>query len=188
MSGPLPPQDDEIEPTELKKPKARSHKKRKIDTDLAAKNKLLKGIILSSTKPSYSLQRGRGTSNTEFESLRWLNRNRLSCIMRKLMRRRNWDEVSGVLSVILNGTCTDKSVNRNRIKYLVSWWFHIFVLFYCCDFQLFVLIFFVRRLKFLLFVIICSIEACRKYLKDLASFYMIDILNLRDYKKLNLVI
>lgn len=105
---------EEVEPISSVKPKSR--KSREIDS----KKKALKGIQLSISKPSYNLQRGRETLSTDLKSLRWLHRNRLCGFLRKLMRRHNWDEVSGVLSVLLRSTCKDRSPARNRTKYLAA--------------------------------------------------------------------
>lgn len=109
----------EAEPLSFVKPKSRTPRKSKKAREIDSKKRELKGIELSITKPSYNLQRGVGTLSTDLKSLRWLHRNRLCGFLQKLMRRHNWDEVSGVLSVLLRGTCRDRSPSRNRAKYLV---------------------------------------------------------------------
>uniref|UniRef100_A0A5B7BG06 Uncharacterized protein n=1 Tax=Davidia involucrata TaxID=16924 RepID=A0A5B7BG06_DAVIN len=73
----------------------------------------LKRILLTVTKPSYTLAAG-------FDSLRVENRSRLRRLLRKLVRRRNWEEASGVLSVLLTGTGKDRSPAKNRTKYWVT--------------------------------------------------------------------
>lgn len=78
------------------------------------KKKNIKGIILSITKPSYCLKRGIGR---DLKSLRWEHRNRLRYLLRQLVRRQNWDEVSGVLSVLLKGTHRENGLVSNRSKY-----------------------------------------------------------------------
>ena len=74
--------------------------------------KLAKRVVLSLTKPSYSLGLGSKTLRAE-------NRARLSYLLGKLMKQHNWTEASGVLSVLLKGTCKDKSLPNNRFKYSV---------------------------------------------------------------------
>ncbi|KAK3036303.1 hypothetical protein RJ639_031275, partial [Escallonia herrerae] len=78
----------------------------------------LNSIILSVTKPSYTLRRGVGIPRPDIAALRWENRNRLRESLRKLLRRHNWDEASGLLGVLLKGTCKDTSNSNNRMKYL----------------------------------------------------------------------
>ncbi|KAF8025848.1 hypothetical protein BT93_F2627 [Corymbia citriodora subsp. variegata] len=79
---------------------------------LAGDRRLLKRIMLSLTKPSSALGLGEG-------SLRSENRRRLSRLLRKLVRRHSWAEASGVLSVLLKGTCKEKCPEHNRLKYSV---------------------------------------------------------------------
>ncbi|XP_056167484.1 uncharacterized protein LOC130138189 [Syzygium oleosum] len=79
---------------------------------LAGDGRLLKRIMLSLTKPLYVLGLGRG-------SLRSENRRRLYRLLRKLVRRQNWAEASGVLSVLLKGTRKDRCPEHNRLKYTV---------------------------------------------------------------------
>ncbi|KAF4369999.1 hypothetical protein G4B88_016160 [Cannabis sativa] len=71
---------------------------------------LSKGAILSLTKPSYVLGLGSKT-------LRKDNRSRLSYLFTKLMSYHQWSEATGVLSVLLKGTCKDRSMPNNRLKY-----------------------------------------------------------------------
>ncbi|XP_015574198.1 uncharacterized protein LOC8277924 [Ricinus communis] len=75
--------------------------------------KIYKRIILSLAKPSYLL--GLGSDN-----LRPENRARLRHLLRKLVRQHCWTEASGVLSVLLKGTCKENHPTMNRFKYLVS--------------------------------------------------------------------
>lgn len=111
---------EQVEPISSVKPKSKTPRKSKKAREIDSKKRALKGIELSITKPSYNLQRGFGALSTDLKSLRWLHRNRLSGFLRKLMRRHNWDEVSGVLSVLLRSTPKDRSPSRNRIKYLAA--------------------------------------------------------------------
>ncbi|WCJ32261.1 hypothetical protein M5689_013699 [Euphorbia peplus] len=69
--------------------------------------------VLSVTEPSYLLGLGSGR-------LRPQNRVRLCSLLHKLMRQHNWVEASGVLSILLKGTCKDKCPMMNRFKYSVS--------------------------------------------------------------------
>ncbi|KAK2968393.1 hypothetical protein RJ640_004399 [Escallonia rubra] len=100
---------------------ARTKIRRKVDdgTHLSLKKKL-NSIILLVTKPSYTLRRGVGIPRPDIGALRWANRNRLRESLRKLLRRHNWDEASGLLSVLLKGTCKDTSNSNNRTKYLAT--------------------------------------------------------------------
>lgn len=75
-------------------------------------SRLAKGILLSLTKPSHTLKTGS-------ESVRTKNRARLRRLLSRLVRRHNWEEASGVLSVLLQGTGSEKSPSRNRTKYWV---------------------------------------------------------------------
>ncbi|XP_056167497.1 uncharacterized protein LOC115663958 [Syzygium oleosum] len=78
----------------------------------AGDGRLLKRIMLSLTKPSYVLGLGGG-------SLRSENRRRLYRLLRRLARRHDWAEASGVLSVLLKGTRKDRCPEHNRLKYSV---------------------------------------------------------------------
>ncbi|GMH00700.1 hypothetical protein Nepgr_002539 [Nepenthes gracilis] len=75
--------------------------------------RLSKRIVLSLTKPSYTLGLG-------FKNVRRENRARLSCLLRKLVRQHNWEEASAVLSTLLKGTCKERSPQNNRMKYWVA--------------------------------------------------------------------
>lgn len=68
------------------------------------------GILRSVKKPLYTLTRGG-------EKVRAVNRDRLRRLLNRLLRRRNWKEASGVLSVLLKATTKDKSPVTNRVKY-----------------------------------------------------------------------
>ncbi|PON52793.1 TAF RNA polymerase I subunit A [Parasponia andersonii] len=106
------------EPHNLNNKKKKKKKKRKSVTmaaQLAAaadngKSRLARRVVLSLTKPSYCLGLGSKTLRSE-------NRARLSYLLGKLTRQHNWTEASGVLSVLLKGTCKDKSLANNRFKY-----------------------------------------------------------------------
>lgn len=91
------------------------------DVTDAISERLMKRIVLSLTKPSYILGLGSKTVRAE-------NRIRLSHLLRRLMRQHNWTDASGVLSVLLKGTCKDKSPMSNRFKYSV--FFNFFSLLY----------------------------------------------------------
>ncbi|XP_062093582.1 uncharacterized protein LOC133799581 isoform X2 [Humulus lupulus] len=71
---------------------------------------LSKRAILSLTKPSYALGLGSKTFRRE-------NRDRLSYLFSKLMTHHQWTQATGVLSLLLKGTCKDKSLPNNRFKY-----------------------------------------------------------------------
>lgn len=71
-----------------------------------------KRTILALTKPSYLLGLG-------FNHVRPENRVRLCHFLQKLVRQHNWMEASGVLSLLLKGTCKDNDPTMNRFKYLV---------------------------------------------------------------------
>ncbi|KAJ0700863.1 putative TATA box-binding protein-associated factor RNA polymerase I subunit A [Helianthus annuus] len=109
---------DEKEHTdEPKKTKTKKRKQTKTEDDVVVASSMkmkIKGIILSVTKPSYTLKRGLGR---ELRSLRSEHRNRLRYLLRQLVRRQNWDEACGVLSLLLKGTYKESGLVNNRIKY-----------------------------------------------------------------------
>ncbi|XP_065873937.1 uncharacterized protein [Euphorbia lathyris] len=72
-----------------------------------------KRVISSVTRPSYLLALGS-------DKMRPKNRVRLCHLLKKLMRQHNRAEASGVLSILLKGTCKDKGSRMNRFKYSVS--------------------------------------------------------------------
>jgi hypothetical protein len=87
-----------------------------VDNGHTTPAKLINRIILSLTKPSSVLGLGPKTGS---KNVRWENRVRLCHLLRKLLRRQNWIELGGVLSMFLKGTCKDRSLTRNRLKYSV---------------------------------------------------------------------
>lgn len=107
------------EPKTIKTPKKK--KQTKIEDDdvivSSSKKRNIKGIILSVTKPSYTLKLGIGGDLGA--SLRCEHRNRLRYLLRQLIRRQNWDESCGVLSMLLKGTNKETGLSTNRIKYWV---------------------------------------------------------------------
>lgn len=98
--------------------KLKSTKKSKKQTDdvtatSSKRQKNIKGVILSITKPSYTLKGQIG------RSLRSEHRDRLRYLFRQLVRTQNWDELSGVLSVLLKATRRDGGLLSNKRKYSV---------------------------------------------------------------------
>ncbi|KAL3835680.1 hypothetical protein ACJIZ3_010416 [Penstemon smallii] len=85
----------------------------------AKERKIKKGAFIANNNPSYCLKQGFGSSlqSEGGESLRSEHRKRLWRLLNKLMKRQNWAEASGVLSVLLQATVNDKSASRNRVKY-----------------------------------------------------------------------
>ncbi|KAF5727956.1 hypothetical protein HS088_TW21G00096 [Tripterygium wilfordii] len=75
--------------------------------------KMYKRTVRSLTKPSYLL--GVGSTN-----LRWETRGRLHRLLCKLVGQHNWEEASGVLSMLLKGTSKEKCPTMNRFKYTMS--------------------------------------------------------------------
>ncbi|KAI3803505.1 hypothetical protein L1987_31657 [Smallanthus sonchifolius] len=109
--------DEEEHLDELKKSKTKKRKRSKIDDGVivtSSKKRNIKGIMLSVTKPSYTLKQGIGR---DLRSLRWEHRNRLRYLLRQLVRRQNWDEACGVLSLLLKGTHKENGLLSNRTKY-----------------------------------------------------------------------
>ncbi|XP_023771320.1 uncharacterized protein LOC111919979 isoform X1 [Lactuca sativa] len=109
--------DEDEDINKLKKRKATKANRSKIDDAVVVASsgkRNIKRIILSVTKPSYTLKRGSGR---DMRSLRWEHRNKLRYLLRQLIRRQNWDEASGVLSVLLKGTHRENSLSTNRTKY-----------------------------------------------------------------------
>lgn len=90
---------------------------------LSPENRKIKRALLAINKPSYCLKRGTGSLHCGGESLRHQHRERLFRLLSKLIRRHNWVEASGVLSLLLQGTVRDNSPSRNRTKYSVSVFF-----------------------------------------------------------------
>ncbi|PSR95708.1 Xaa-Pro dipeptidyl-peptidase [Actinidia chinensis var. chinensis] len=101
------------EAKEVKKNHTKSNKKDIHDCNGRPGSRLIKRILLSLTKPSYTLVTGS-------ENVRVKNRARLRRILSRLVRRHNWEEASGVLSVLLKGTGNEKSPSKNRTKYWVA--------------------------------------------------------------------
>ncbi|XP_065878406.1 uncharacterized protein [Euphorbia lathyris] len=94
----------------------KSKKRTRISPDechITQQEKAYKRIISSVSRPSYLLQLGS-------DKMRPKNRVRLCHLLKKLMRQHNRVEASGVLSILLKGTCKDKGSRMNRFKYSVS--------------------------------------------------------------------
>ena len=81
-----------------------------IDVDVSSRH--FKRIVLSVWKPSYIRKQCPG-------KLRYKVRCRLQYILSKLVDQHNWKEASGVLAMLLKGTCKDMSPINNRMKYWV---------------------------------------------------------------------
>ncbi|KAK9988882.1 hypothetical protein SO802_029121 [Lithocarpus litseifolius] len=99
-----------------------STRKRKLNQKLdnnghVMPEKLVKRIKLFLTKPSTLLVLAPKIGS---KVVRWENRVRLSHLLRKLVKRRNWVEVGGVLSMLLKASCKDRYPLNNRFKYSVS--------------------------------------------------------------------
>ncbi|XP_010519247.1 PREDICTED: uncharacterized protein LOC104798752 isoform X2 [Tarenaya hassleriana] len=72
-----------------------------------------KRAVRSLAKPSYLLGLGPNSKSVQCEY-----RERLTTILRDLLRQQNWREASGVLSVLMQGTMGDRSPELNRLKYI----------------------------------------------------------------------
>ena len=101
-----------------KKPSTRKRKlNQKLDNNgNVMPEKLVKRIKLSLTKPSTLLVLAPKIGS---KVVRWENRVRLSHLLRKLVKRRNWVEVGGVLSMLLKVSCKDRYPLNNCFKYSV---------------------------------------------------------------------
>ncbi|XP_058211119.1 uncharacterized protein LOC131323376 [Rhododendron vialii] len=98
----------------VEKNEKKSRKKARDSQDSGRQqSRLVKGILVSLRKPSHTLKTGS-------ENVRTKNRARLRRLLSRLVRRHNWDEASGVLSVLLRGTGNERSPSRNRTKYWVA--------------------------------------------------------------------
>ena len=111
--------------------KKSSTRKRKLNQKLdnngnVMPEKLVKRIKLSLTKPSTLLVLAPKIGS---KVVRWENRVRLSHLLRKLVKRRNWVEVGGVLSMLLKASCKDRYPLNNRFKYSVRFLCFPFVFF-----------------------------------------------------------
>ncbi|VVB00352.1 unnamed protein product [Arabis nemorensis] len=89
------------------KPMRRRH--REISSDLVLE-KQYKRTLLCVAKPSYLLSIGSTSHRIEYI-------NELPKILRELLRQRNWNDASRVLSVLMQGTMRDCSPMMNRLKY-----------------------------------------------------------------------
>ncbi|CAK9182956.1 unnamed protein product [Ilex paraguariensis] len=107
---------EEVE-NEGKKNKTRTLERAHDYVKQISNERVINGIIRSVTKPSYALKQGIGSLRADYGSLRSVNRRRLQYLLRRLVRQHNWKEASGVLSVLLKGTVSEKSVSKNRTKY-----------------------------------------------------------------------
>ncbi|OVA11085.1 D-tyrosyl-tRNA(Tyr) deacylase [Macleaya cordata] len=89
--------------------KIKIEKSEVIDDDHNIENeKPAKRTRCASTRPSRNIR----SSNVRMEHRRRLNR-----LLSKLIRQHNWKEASGVASVLLKGTCKERSPAKNRNKY-----------------------------------------------------------------------
>ncbi|KAF3944248.1 hypothetical protein CMV_029263 [Castanea mollissima] len=112
--------EEEVEvELQYKKPSTRKRKlNQKLDNNgNVMPEKLFKRIKLFLTKPSTLLVLAPKIGS---KVVRWENRVRLSHLLRKLVKRRNWVEVGGVLSMLLKASCKDRYPLNNRFKYSVS--------------------------------------------------------------------
>lgn len=89
----------------------RKRRRREISSDLVLE-KQYKRTLLCVAKPSYLLSIGSTSHRIEYY-------NELPKILRELLRRRNWNDASRVLSVLMQGTMRDFSPMMNRLKYEV---------------------------------------------------------------------
>ncbi|KAG5551301.1 hypothetical protein RHGRI_009648 [Rhododendron griersonianum] len=105
-------EEEAIQGAEKNEKKSRK-KARDSQDSIRQQSRLVKGILVSLTKPSHTLKTGS-------ENVRTKNRARLRRLLSRLVRRHNWDEASGVLSVLLRGTGNERSPSRNRTKYWVA--------------------------------------------------------------------
>ncbi|XP_057963676.1 uncharacterized protein LOC131154876 isoform X2 [Malania oleifera] len=83
------------------------------DNDALGQRGNVKRVVLSLIKPSYTLGLG-------LKKVRPENRGRLCYLLSRLVGQHNWTEASGVLSLLLKGTCKDNSPMQNRMKYRVT--------------------------------------------------------------------
>ncbi|KAJ8446503.1 hypothetical protein Cgig2_027465 [Carnegiea gigantea] len=75
--------------------------------------RLYKRSILLLMKPSYTLKKGSKRIHHEHHV-------KLRGLLCKLVRQQSWVQASGVLSVLLKGTCKERSLQKNRFKYWVA--------------------------------------------------------------------
>ncbi|KAL6976125.1 hypothetical protein U1Q18_024916 [Sarracenia purpurea var. burkii] len=103
--------DEDIEA--VKNGETKSNRKARDARGSLPQSRKWKRIVLSLTRPSYTLTTGS-------ENVRVKNRAGLRRLLSRLVRRHNWEEASGVLSVLLKGTGSEKSPMRNRTKYWLA--------------------------------------------------------------------
>ena len=87
-------------------------KRRKVISGDDQDRRIYKRSRLLLIKPSYTLKQGSKSIQDE-------HRVKLRGLLYKLVRQQNWLEASGVLSVLLKGTCKERSLQNNRFKYWV---------------------------------------------------------------------
>ncbi|VFR00999.1 unnamed protein product [Cuscuta campestris] len=84
---------------------------------LSAKVRRINGVILAKAKPSYCLKRGIGSLQRDFTSLRSVHRKKLRQLLLMLLRRHNWTEASGVLSLLHRGTSKECAITKTQAKF-----------------------------------------------------------------------
>lgn len=87
-------------------------KRRRVTSSDVVSDKKFKRTQLCVAKPSYLLTLGSRSNRSEYLD-------ELPKILRELLRQRNWNDASRVLSVLMQGTIRDCSPKMNRLKYEV---------------------------------------------------------------------
>nr|GMD95351.1 uncharacterized protein LOC109183072 isoform X1 [Ipomoea batatas] len=77
----------------------------------------INSVILAKAKPCHCLKRGIGSLQGDLTSLRSQHRKKLRRLLLVLLRRHNWAEASGVLSLLHKGTSKEIAISKTRAKF-----------------------------------------------------------------------
>ncbi|CAH9104402.1 unnamed protein product [Cuscuta epithymum] len=112
---------EEAESEDAKTKRGRARRRLCDDSDsepsLSTKTQKFNGVVLAKAMPSYCLKRGIGSARRDFTSIRSIHRKKLRRLLQVLLRRHNWTEASGVLSVLHIATSKEIAIRKTRAKF-----------------------------------------------------------------------
>nr|GLL49539.1 uncharacterized protein LOC109183072 isoform X2 [Ipomoea trifida] len=85
--------------------------------NLLSEARRINSVILAKAKPCHCLKRGIGSLQGDLTSLRSQHRKKLRRLLLVLLRRHNWAEASGVLSLLHKGTSKEIAISKTRAKF-----------------------------------------------------------------------
>lgn len=88
--------------------------------NLLSEARRINSVILAKAKPCHCLKRGIGSLQGDLTSLRSQHRKKLRRLLLVLLRRHNWADASGVLSLLHKGTSKEIAISKTRAKFSVS--------------------------------------------------------------------